>query len=142
MPDGYAGKDFLLKLGASNGTGLAPYVTVGGFRSNTLKINASGIDVTNKSNASWQTLIEGGIKNVAVDGDGVWNNDTAAQALLAAILSAAGTILNFQIVCADGDTFTGKFQVQSFQRTGPHDKEETFSISLASSGAIAFVAGA
>lgn len=142
MPDGYAGKDFLLKLGASNGTGLAPYVTIGGMRSNSLKINTAGIDVTNKSNAPWQTLIEGGIKSMAVDGDGVWNNDTALQAVLAAALSTTGTILNFQIVCADGDTFTGKFQIQSFDRTGPHDKEETFSISLASSGAITFTAGA
>ena len=139
MAEGYAGKDFLLKLGASQGVGTTPYVTVGGMRSTGLSLSVNGIDVTNKSNMPWQTLIEGGTRKMSVSADGVWNDDATLADMQT--LAMIGAIRNFQIVTGEGDTWTGTFQIQKFDRQGPHDKEETWSLSLESSGAVTFTAG-
>lgn len=141
MPEGYAGKDFLLKIGASNGTGTTPYVTVGGMRGNSLSFGVEMIDVTNKGNMPWRTQIAGGVKSLSISGDGVWNNDPALQATLDSTI-ITGVLLNWQVVCGDGDTYTFAGIVTKFERTGPHDKEETFSVSIESSGAVTKTNGA
>lgn len=139
MAEGYAGKDFLIRLGASQGVGTTPYVTIGGMRSTSMSLTVNGIDVTNKSNMPWRTLIEGGIQSMDLSADGVWNDDATLADMQA--LAMQGRIRNLQIVSGEGDTWTGSFQVQKFDRAGPHDKEETWSITLASSGPVVFTAG-
>ncbi|UOF83012.1 phage tail tube protein [Caudoviricetes sp.] len=134
MAEGYTGVSMLLKLGASDGTGTTPYVTIGGFRSTDCSLNNAKIDVTNKDNMPWQTLIAGGVQNFSISGDGVVNSNAVAKKIRE--LAFSGAIVNFQLAFGNGDTIAGAFKISKFDRKGPHDKEETFSISLESSGTV------
>lgn len=137
--NGYKGSDLLLKLGASLGTSTASYTTVAGGRTNSLSINNDMIDVTSKDNIPWRTLIEGGVQSFSTSISGVFNSDQSLADMMT--LSMGGFIRNFQIVTGLGDTFTGKFKISKCERSGEYKGEETYTISLESSGAIAYVRG-
>ena len=126
-----AGKLLLLKIeSVTPGT----YTTVGGFRSNGLTINGEAIDVTDKDSAGWKELLDGGgIKSMAMSGAGVFKDSAGEEAIR--VEAFAGTLHNYQMTFGNGDTLVGAFQITSYERTGEHAGEETFSISLEGSGA-------
>lgn len=139
MAEGYQGKDFLLQLGATAGTGTTPYATVAGMRSTSLSLNNEMIDVTNKDNVPWRTLIEGGVQSMSVSLAGVFKDHATLQDMMT--IAFAGGIRNFKLISGEGDSFTGAFKLSKLERAGEYNKEETYSISLESSGAITFTEG-
>jgi predicted secreted protein len=131
----YLGKDFTLSMG--DGAASETFYVIGGFRTHTLKINQGEIDTTTKDGARWRQLVAGGIRSVDVSGGGVFEDGPWLQQLMyKAINTDGGYKGNFKITFGNGATLQGSFFLKAFSNDGPHDKEHTFTVDLASAGAI------
>lgn len=129
------GSDMLLKVDT---TGTSNYVTVGGIQAARLSIRKDAVDVTNQlSTNKMRELLEGaGITQISVSGSGTM--DSAAPASTLRSMAMAGTIRNWQVIVPGEGTFQGLFQIVSYERNAPHDKDVLFDIALESGGDIAF----
>ena len=128
------GRDFKIYLG-SGGT----KTLICGFRSNSLSINNESVDVTDKCAAPYRTLLSGaGIRTMSISGEGF--ADTSASAKTLQQNAIDDTIAQYTLQNGVGETFVGFFQVTSFERAGDYNTEQTFSVSLESSGQITYTA--
>ncbi len=133
----YKGRNFLLQLG--NGAGPEVFTTIGNLKANSLDIDNSEIDVTDKTGAPWKELIAGGIKSLSISGEGVFSADVGVRSLLTRIMATDGTDkCNFKLISDAGDYFSGPFLIAKFTRKGDVGDAETFSISLSSAGTITY----
>lgn len=127
------GKLFLLKI--YNGS----YLTLGGLRSTTMTINKESIDVTSIDSGEWRELLDqAGIRSMDISGSGVWEAGSNTDLVRANCMT--GTLTNFQIIDEDGNTYTGSFHINSFERTGEYNGTDAWSVSLASAGEITYAA--
>lgn len=133
------GNGFLLKLATTyNGSS---YTTVAACRSNSLTLNKSAVDITNKGSAGWtEALSGGGVKNATISASGVYTDDASQVALVTAFM--ASTHWNAEIIDEAGNTFTAAWNVDSLDFSGESDVEQTFEITLSSSGAVTFTPAA
>ena len=131
-----AQKGRLLVLKMGDGAGSESFTTIGGQKTTTMTFNNQEVDITNKDSGGWKTLLEGaGTQSVTISGSGVFDDGAVIDAI--ETRKVAGTISNYRLVFGNGDYYQGAFLITSMERGGNHDGEETYSISLASSGAIA-----
>ena len=133
------GSALLLKIGASAAAAAASdtYTTVGGLRSTSISLNQETIDVTTKDSANARELLaDAGVESVSISGSGVFTDATSEQTLQGAFGGA--NIPNFEIVLPDLGTYQGKFQITTLEYGGEYNGEMTYSITLESSGAVAF----
>jgi TP901-1 family phage major tail protein len=131
-----AGKNLLLKVESPAAS--ATYITLGGLRTKTYTWANEAIDVTNHgSNENRELLNAAGVRSMSISGSGVHDGDAATLNLIEDALQT-GVHQSFQIVdvSAGGRTYTGNFKVVSFERGAEHSAEQTYSISIESSGAI------
>lgn len=132
---GNAGKDLLLKVEDSPGAGT--YTTLGGLRSKTFEMSATVIESTNHGSNQYKEILDGaGIRAFTMSGEGIYNS--AATLTLVETACLDQTLTRFQIVDATsgGRTYTGLFKIASVSREASFDAEQTYSISLESSGSI------
>lgn len=131
------GNAFLLKLATTyNG---ASYSTVAACRSNSLTLNKSAVDITNKGSGGWtEALAGGGVKNATISASGVYSDDASQQLLITAFM--ASTHWNAQIVDEAGNEFEAAWNIDTLTFGGDSDVEQTFEISLSSSGEVTFTA--
>lgn len=130
----FLGKSFLLQVGdAATPTN---FVTVAGMRTTSASIGNSAIDVTDKDTMPWRTLLEGGVRSIDVSAAGIVSDSASLTTLRNAVM--LGQIRYCKIISGLNDVFQGQFQIQSCDRAGDNDKEETYSIKLASSGVITY----
>jgi TP901-1 family phage major tail protein len=135
---GQKGRDILLKIG--DGAEPEAFTTIAGIRAKTIALNAKMVDGTNADSPSaWRELIAGaGVKSCAVTGAGVFK-DAASDALMrAAFFNQLAR--NWILVIPDFGVIQGAFLIQTLEYAGDHDGEATFSVSLASAGALSFAA--
>lgn len=133
------GSALLLKIGASAAAAAASdtYTTVGGLRSTSISLNQETIDVTTKDSANARELLaDAGVESVSISGSGVFTDATSEQTLQSVFGGA--NIPNFEIVLPDLGTYQGKFQITTLEYAGEYNGEMTYSITLESSGAVAF----
>lgn len=130
------GRAFVLKIG--DGATSEAFTTIGGIRSTSFSLNGEPVEVTDKDSSGWRELLaNAGVRTVSVSGSGVFKDTTAEETLRGKAF--AQTIDNYQVVDGDaGDTFEGGFQVASYERTGEHNGEVQFSVTLESSGEVTF----
>lgn len=134
----HAGKDFLLKSG--DGAGTEVFTTMGGLRSTSISINGEAVDGTHVGSNGWKQLIAGaGISSVSVSGSGVFTND--ANEKLAITRCMAKTLNNYKVIDDAGNEFAGSFQITSMELAGEYNGEQTYSMSLESSGPVVFTPG-
>ncbi len=128
-----AGKNLLLKIEDPNTPGT--YHTLGGIRSKSLKINNEAIDITTQDSSEWKELLDTtGIRSMTVSGAGVFSSDAYVTQALTDMV--AGTLRNFQVIDSVlNKTITCKFKIVTFEKAGEYNKEQTYSISMESSGA-------
>jgi TP901-1 family phage major tail protein len=131
----FKGKNFLLKMG-DGGSPSEVFTTVGNLRTTGLAFNNEIIDVTDKDGMPWRALIAGGVQSMDLSFAGVFSDNAQLELLLEAAL--AGTLHNFQLTSDNGDTFTGSFLIQSFERTGEYNGAEMYSGKLVSNGTITY----
>lgn len=129
----YNGDLFLIKLGNEDGPP-ETFTTIACMRSTSLSLNNEQIDVTSKCDTPWRELIEGGIRSMSLSLSGIFNDDATIDSIND--IALAGTIKNYEIVSERGDSYTGAFQISSFERSGEYNDAEQYSVSLESSGTI------
>lgn len=132
MPDGVAGsaRNFILKLG--DGASPEGFASIGAFRSVSMTINGSTVDISDKNSGGWDVLLSGGgQKNVQIQCSGIFKDTTDEVTIEGYALD--GSLHNYQV---DGlRTYASAFQVTSYQRGGELGAEEV-SLTLQSSGAL------
>ncbi len=135
---GQKGRDVLLKIG--DGGAPQAFVTVAGVRAKTIALNAALVDATTADSiAQWRELIAGaGVKSAAVRGAGVFKDAASDAMIRAAFFDQA--LRDWQLVIPDFGALSGPFLVEALDYGGEHDGEATFSITLASAGALSFAA--
>jgi len=129
------GRAFLLKQGtAAGGTTLA------GLRATSFRVNQQLVDVTNKDSANqWRELLGGvGPRSLSIQAEGVFQDAAVEETVRG--YAFAGTANAFGLVFESGDRIDGSFVVASYERSGAHDGEEQYALTLESAGAITFTA--
>ncbi|MCA0044702.1 phage major tail protein, TP901-1 family [Celeribacter litoreus] len=131
------GKDLLIKLDM---TGSGSFTTVAGLRASRISFNAETVDVTSlESSGGWRELLGGaGVKSAAISGSGVFKD--AATDERARQIFFDGEVPNFQVIIPDYGTVEGAFQITSIEYAGSYNGEATYELSMASAGALSFVA--
>jgi TP901-1 family phage major tail protein len=131
------GKDLLVKIDMT-GDGL--FETAAGLRATRFSLNAETVDITSlDSTGGWRELLGGaGVKTAAISGSGVFKDaDTDERARQ---IFFDGETPDFQVIVPGFGTIEGPFQITSIEYAGSHNGEATYELSLASAGALNFVA--
>jgi TP901-1 family phage major tail protein len=131
------GKDLLVKIDMT-GDGL--FETAAGLRATRFSLNAETVDITSlESTGGWRELLGGaGMKTAAISGSGVFKDaDTDERARQ---IFFDGLTPDFQVIVPGFGTIEGPFQITSIEYAGSHNGEATYELSLASAGALQFVA--
>ena len=135
------GRALLVKIG--DGEAGEAFTNLCGLNSKSLTINNSSIDVTTPDCTSPEgalfTATLNGLKNVAVSGDGFFE-DSTAEARMNMVAMAADNACNFQVVVPDFGTYAGAFRIASLDFGGETEGGVTYSLSLESNGAVTFTA--
>jgi TP901-1 family phage major tail protein len=131
------GKDLLVKVDLTGG---GSFETLAGLRATRISFNAEQIDVTSlESQEGWRELLAGaGVKSASISGSGVFKD--AASDERARQIFFDSEIPDFQVIIPDFGTVEGAFQVTSIEYSGSHNGEATYEVSMASAGALSFVA--
>ena len=120
------GSSFLLKENSS-----ATPVVVGGLRSTSMTINGEMVDITDKGRA----LLEGGgVRSMSISASGVFTDSAGENTVRGYAMD--GQIKAYQLAFGDGSTLDASFAITSFEKAGEYNGEETYSLSLESSGQI------
>ena len=131
------GRSFLIKT-QDVGSPTNDYETIGGFRTKSLRINNSVVDITDQDSAGFREILAGaGVGSLTVTGSGVFK-DAVSEGLLETRALPPNDAANYQIVVPGLGTFQGSFVVTDLSYEGPHDDAVTFSVTLESAGAITF----
>lgn len=131
------GRDLLIKVDL---TGDGQFRTVAGLRATRISFNAERVDVTSLESAGgWRELLAGaGVKSAEISGSGVFRDaDTDERARQ---IFFDGEVPDFQVVIPDFGIIDGPFQITAIEYAGSHNGEASYELSLASAGALSFVA--
>lgn len=137
------GSSFLLKDNASG----TP-ATIGGLRATSMTINGELVDITTKDSTTFvsggndkgrEILAGGGIMSMSISASGVFTDGTDDENVRDAAFK--GELNAYQLVFGNADTIDGTFKITSYERSGEFNGEETYSLTLESSGAVTFTAG-
>lgn len=131
------GKDLLIKVDMDD-TGT--FQTIAGLRATRISFNAESVDVTSlESQGGWRELLSGaGVRSANISGSGVFK-DAATDARTRDLFFNSATPA-IQVIIPGFGTVEGPFQVTSLEYAGSHNGEATYELSLASAGALTFVA--
>ncbi|QIK41344.1 phage major tail protein, TP901-1 family [Pontivivens nitratireducens] len=131
------GRDLLIKIDM---TGSGGFETVAGLRASRISFNAETVDTTTlDSTGGWRELLGGaGVRSAALSGSGVFRDaDTDARARQ---MFFDGEVPDFQVVIPDFGIIEGPFQLTAIEYSGEYDGEAVYEMSMASAGALSFVA--
>ena len=131
------GRDLLSKMDM---TGNGAFETIAGLRASRLSFNAETIDVTSlESQGGWRELLGGaGVRSASISGSGVFrdaNTDGRARQIF-----FDAEVPRFQVVIPDFGTVEGPFQITALEYAGSYNGEATYEVTMASAGALSFVA--
>ena len=131
------GKDLLVKIDMT-GNGL--FETAAGLRATRISLNAETVDVTSlESTGGWRQLLGGaGVKTASISGSGVFKDEDTDER--ARQIFFDGETPDFQVIVPGFGTLEGAFQITSIEYAGSHNGAATYELSLASAGALTFVA--
>lgn len=131
------GRDLLIKMDM---TGDGAFETVAGLRASRIAFNADTVDVTSTESAGgWRELLGGaGVRSASISGSGVFRDEATDGRARQIFFDAE--VPRFQVVIPDFGTIEGPFQITGLEYSGSHNGEATYELSLASAGALSFVA--
>lgn len=131
------GRDLLIKMDM---TGEGAFETVAGLRTTRLGFNAETVDVTSlESQGGWRELLAGaGVRSASVSGSGVFR-DAASDGRARQVFFDGEQPL-CQVVIPDFGTIEGRFQITALEYSGSYNGEASYEMTLASAGALEFVA--
>ncbi len=131
------GKDLLIKVDM---IGDGQFETIAGLRATRLSFNAETVDVTSlESTGGWRELLSGaGVKSASISGSGVFRDAATDERARQIFFDAE--MPDFQVVVPDFGVVEGPFQITAIEYAGSHNGEATYEMTLASAGALTFVA--
>lgn len=131
------GRDLLIKMDV---VGDGTFQTIGGLRASRLAFNAETVDVTSlESQGGWRELLGGaGVRSASISGSGVFR-DVATDGRARQVFFD-GEVPLFQVVIPDFGIIEGRFQITGLEYAGSYNGEATYEMSMASAGALTFVA--
>ncbi|MEJ8560864.1 phage major tail protein, TP901-1 family [Yoonia sp. GPGPB17] len=131
------GKDLLVKIDMTGG---GMFETAAGLRATRISLNAETVDVTSlESTGGWRELLGGaGVKTAAISGSGVFKDEATDERARQIFFDGETPV--FQVIVPGFGTLEGPFQITSIEYAGSHNGEATYELSLASAGALTFVA--
>lgn len=131
------GRDLLIRVDM---LGDGSFQTIAGLRATRLSFNAETVDVTSLESAGgWRELLSGaGVKTAAISGSGVFKDEGTDER--ARQIFFDGEVPDFQVIIPDFGTIQGAFQVTALEYAGSYNGEASYEMSLASAGALSFVA--
>lgn len=128
------GISFLLKQGTA-----AAGTTLAGMRATSLTVNNETVDVTNKDSAGARTLLAAaGVQSLTVNASGVFTDAAVEETVRG--YAFARSINAFGLVFENADKIDASWYISNYERSGEYNGEETYSITLESSGAITYTA--
>lgn len=126
------GKLLLLSVGT-----ILANTPIDSLTTTSLSYSAETVDVTNKDSANATTLLAGvGITSFTISLSGIVTNTTNQKLLMTNLV--AGTLDDYVLKDEDGNTWSAKFQVTSYNREGAHNGAETYSVDMQASGPVTF----
>ncbi|MFD1882366.1 phage major tail protein, TP901-1 family [Paracoccus pacificus] len=131
------GRDLLIKMDM---TGDGQFETIAGLRATRIAFNAETVDVTSlESQGGWRELLGGaGVRSASISGSGVFRDaDTDGRARQ---VFFDGEVPQCQVIIPDFGIVEGPFQLTNLEYAGSHNGEATYELTLASAGALIFVA--
>lgn len=133
-----AGRDILLKLGDAASPPV--FTSMAGLRMKTIALNARTIDVTHADSPDgWRELLGGaGLKSCSLTGSGLFANRDADRKVREIFFNQ--TIAPWQVILPGFGCLEGPFVLAALDYSGRHDGEASWSMSLASAGALTFAA--
>ena len=130
----------------ARGDGASPevFTSLSGAREDGITLNGELIDITDKLDGGWRTYLEGdtaspfespyGLQSVSISSSGVSVDDTLINDWI------NGIPREYQITVGDEGVFEGRFMIASLEKSGAHNNEVTYSLTLESSGEVTFAA--
>jgi TP901-1 family phage major tail protein len=132
------GRDLVLQVG--DGGWPESFATLSGLAERTFRFAASGRDVTDAASPGrWRELDGGGVRSLTVTGRGSLYNLVADQRLRDAFLSQA--TVSWRVTAPGLFVCSGPFLTTGLDYLGVEEGEAEWAVTLASAGALAFVAG-
>ena len=125
----YTGRKLRIKRGSTN---------IAGARTDSLTINNEPIDITDKDDSGWRTMLaDVGVRSVDAEVEGVLDD----ASLIAIAVGTSTSILQAWTIEIQGlGSFTGNWHLASFAITGEQADAVTFTASIQSSGTITWTA--
>ena len=128
------GRSLLLKIGSGGSA-----VTVAAMRSTKFAVNGETVDATSKDSAGMRTLLaDGGVAKLSVSATGLLSGSAQATDFINRTLTRS--LDAYRIEFDNGDVIEGSFQLTSFEVSGDYNGEQTYSLSLESSGSLTVAA--
>lgn len=131
------GRDLLIKMDmAGDGT----FQTIAGLRATRLGFNAQSVDVTSlESQGGWRELLAGaGVRSASISGSGVFRDEGTDGRARQVFFD--GEVPRFQVVIPHFGIVEGRFQITGLEYSGSYNGEATYEMTMASAGALTFVA--
>lgn len=121
-----SGRDLLV---LKNATAIA------GLRETSVTANAEPVDITGKGSSGYRTLASfSGVESVDISASGVFLDDVLRDIAFAGT-GTSKLLTDITLSWGDGATLSGDFFFASYEGAGNHDGEETYDVSMQSSGA-------
>jgi TP901-1 family phage major tail protein len=115
------------------------FKTIGGLRTTRILLSNQLIDTTHKESGAWRECLgSAGISSLTISGAGVFTDSSSECELRQ--YAFANIVKRYQIIFGNRDVLSGAFQITSYERLGGYNDEETYSLTLESSGIIKFEA--
>jgi predicted secreted protein len=124
------GRTLLLKTGSGGGA-----ITVAAMRTTRFVVNGETVDTTNKESNGMRTLLDGaGVAKLTISAAGLLSGIAQSTDFITKTLNR--TIDPYRLEFDNGDIIEGSFQCVSFEATGDYNGEQTYSLTLESSGTL------
>jgi TP901-1 family phage major tail protein len=128
-----AGIKFLLKVGKKD----ADPITIAGMRATQMNLNNELVDITNKDSEGARTLLEGaGMQALAIKASGIFTNSDVEESIRDKAFNRQHD--DYCLFFPNGDVLEGQFFITRYDRSGDYNGEETYNISLESSGKLIY----
>lgn len=112
------------------------FTRLSGGREESFTFNNELIDITDKSDSGWRKYLEGvaGLKSMSVSISGVMIDDTLINDVL------NQTKRDYQVDIDGEGVFEGGFMIPSYEASGAHNGEITYTVTLESTGPVSYTA--
>lgn len=131
------GDDMILKIG--DGEESETFAALGGLQATGFTFSGKAADAAHLASGGWQEWLDtAGTRSVQIQAGGRFS-DSATEALTRQ-LALSSTLRHYQLAFGNGDALQGSFKITAYSRSGAYGGEETYSLTLESSGEVVYTA--